>query len=165
MPKKYIIDPAAYDLNQIVADIDEIRKYNRQRYEMEQLSGVVYEDVPNRICVGYRDLTDDEFWTRGHMPDFPLMPGVIMCEAAAQLACYFTQKHNLMELKEGQFLGFGGLDEVRFRGIVRPGSRLVIQAEVVRIKPGAMCVCRFANLVGDALVSDGVIKGIPISAG
>ena len=54
------------------------------------------EDSARNVCVGYKDLGPDEFWVRGHMPGMPLMPGVIMCEAAAQLASYYSHKYKLM---------------------------------------------------------------------
>ena len=60
---------------------------------------------------------------RGHMPGYPLLPGVLMCEAAAQLcSCYIVTSG----LLEGDFIGFGGMENVRFRGPVRPGDRLVL---------------------------------------
>ncbi len=158
--KELILDHAAYDLNQVVADLDEIRRYNPQRYEMEQLTAVVYEDFENKICVGYKDLTDQEFWVRGHMPGVPLMPGVIQCEAAAQLASYFTIKYDL--LGGCKLLGFGGLEEVRFRGIVRPGDRLVIVAKLLRVRPRAMIVCQFQEFVDQNLVCHGILRGVPL---
>jgi len=110
--KDLILDPSAYNLDHVLADIEVIRRYNPQRFEMEQLTAIVYDDVENGICAGYKDVTPDEFWLRGHMPGMPLMPGVIMCEAAAQLSAYYVQRHNLMD---GKMLGFGGLDQVRFQ--------------------------------------------------
>jgi 3-hydroxyacyl-[acyl-carrier-protein] dehydratase len=77
--KPLILDFSEYDLNHVVSNIEEIRRYNPQRFEMEQLSAIVFEDSARAICVGYKDLKQDEFWTRGHMPGMPLMPGVIMC--------------------------------------------------------------------------------------
>jgi 3-hydroxyacyl-[acyl-carrier-protein] dehydratase len=157
--KNLILDFSAYDLNRVVADIDTIRRYNPQRYEMEQLTAIVYDDVECGICVGYKDLTADEFWIRGHMPGMPLMPGVIMCEAAPQLSCYHVQRHNLMG---AEMLGFGGLDEVRFRGTVVPGDRLVIAAEKLQLRPGAMVRSRFQCFVRQQIVCEGQIRGIPI---
>lgn len=157
--KSLILDPAEYDLDHVVAGIEEIRKYNPQRYEMEQLTAIVFDDVERGICAGYKDITAEEFWIRGHMPNMPLMPGVIMCEAAAQLCGYHTQKHNLMG---AEMLGFGGLDEVRFRGTVVPGDRLVIFAERLQLRKGAMIRCRFQCLVDNAMVCEGKIRGIPI---
>jgi 3-hydroxyacyl-[acyl-carrier-protein] dehydratase len=157
--KNLILDPSEYDLQRVIAGVEEIRSYNPQRYEMEQLTAIVFDDVERGICVGYKDISPNEFWIRGHMPGMPLMPGVIMCEAAAQLCGYHVQRHNLMQAK---MLGFGGMDEVRFRGTVVPGDRLVILAEKLQLRPGAMIRCRFQCLVRDNLVCEGKIRGIPI---
>ena len=160
MPAKdLILDFAEYDLDRVIAGIDEIRKYNPQRHEMEQLTAIVYDDPERGVCVGYKDLTPQEFWVRGHMPGMPLMPGVIMCEAAAQVCGYHVQKHNLMK---AEMLGFGGMDDVRFRGTVVPGDRLVIAAERLQIRAGAMIRCRFQCFVRENIVCEGKIQGIPI---
>jgi len=158
-PREYIIHPTEYDLDTVIADIQEIRRWNKQRFEMEQLTAIVHEDESRGLCVGYKDVTHDEFWVRGHFPGVPLMPGVLMCEAAAQLSSYYTQKHNLLDAK---VIGFGGLEEVRFREPVVPGDRLVIAVERVRVRPRAMIVCRFQGLVRDSIVVDGTIKGVPL---
>ena len=158
-PREYIIAPSEYDLGRVIADIEEIRRWNRQRFEMEQLTAIVHEDQSRGLCVGYKDVTQDEFWIRGHFPRVPLMPGVLMCEAAAQLSSYYTQKHNLLDAK---VIGFGGLEDVRFREPVVPGDRLVIAVERVRVRPRAMIVCRFQGLVRESIVVDGIIKGVPL---
>ena len=158
-PRDYIIHPSAYDLDHVIADIHEIRRWNKQRFEMEQLTAIVHEDQSRGLCVGYKDVTRDEFWVRGHFPVMPLMPGVLMCEAAAQLSSYYTQKHNLLD---AQVIGFGGMEEVRFREPVVPGDRLVIAVERVRVRPKAMIVCRFQGVVRESIVVDGVIKGVPL---
>ena len=100
--KPLILDFSEYDLDKVVADTEEIRRYNPQRYEMEQLTAICFEDPERGICVGYKDLAPDEFWCRGHMPGMPLMPGVIMCEAAAQLASYYIHRFKLMEGRRGR---------------------------------------------------------------
>jgi 3-hydroxyacyl-[acyl-carrier-protein] dehydratase len=141
-----------------VADIEEIRRHNPQRHEMEQLTAIVYEDLDRHVCVGYKDITSKEFWVQGHMPGIPIMPGVIMCEAAAQLASYYTHKHNLMK---GAVVGFGGLEEVRFRGVVRPGDRFVIAAELLKVRR-LMLTCEFQCFVREGRVCEGIIKGIPL---
>jgi 3-hydroxyacyl-[acyl-carrier-protein] dehydratase len=158
-PRDYIIHPSEYDLNTVIADIEEIRRWNMQRFEMEQLTAIVHEDAARGLCVGYKDVTRDEFWVRGHFPIVPLMPGVLMCEAAAQLSSYYTQKHNLLDAK---VIGFGGMEDVRFREPVVPGDRLVIAVERVRVRPKAMIVCRFQGIVRESIVVDGTIKGVPL---
>jgi 3-hydroxyacyl-[acyl-carrier-protein] dehydratase len=154
-----IIDPSEYDVNRIIGDIDEIRRWNPQRFEMEQLTAIVFEDGVRKIGVGYKDVGHNEFWARGHMPDKPLMPGVVMCECAAQLCSYMSQKYDLLG---ADMLGFGGMDAVRFRDPVFPGDRLVMVAQLVRVRRGAIVVSRFQGFVRDNLVCEGQIKGVPL---
>jgi 3-hydroxyacyl-[acyl-carrier-protein] dehydratase len=159
VPKRApILDPSEYDLDRVIADVEEIRRYNRQRFEMEQLTAIVYEDRQRFICVGYKDLGPDEFWVRGHMPGTPIMPGVIMCEAAAQLASYFVQKYRLLD---ADVIGFGGLKDVRFRGVVQPGERFVVVARLLKTR-STMMTCEFQCLVRQNLVCEGVLMGIPL---
>ena len=53
-PRDYIIDPSEYDLGNVLADIHEIRRWNQQRFEMEQLTAIVHEDAVRALCVGYK---------------------------------------------------------------------------------------------------------------
>ncbi len=155
--KQLILDFAEYDVHNVIADIEQIRRWNPQRYEMEQLTAICFEDTARAICVGYKDLGSDEFWARGHMPGMPLMPGVIMCEAAAQLASYYARRFNLM----AGVVGFGGLEEVRFRGVVRPGDRFVIVSRLLKLRRSIM-TCEFQCFVNQGLVCEGIIKGIAL---
>jgi 3-hydroxyacyl-[acyl-carrier-protein] dehydratase len=95
------------------------------------------------------------------MPGFPLMPGVIMCEAAAQVLSFHVQRNNLSGV---DVVGFGGMDNVRFRGVVRPGDRLVIAIEITKHRRGRMVVCRFQEFVNASLVSEGEVTGIALPA-
>ncbi len=158
--KDLIVEFADYDLDRVIATQADIGRYNPQRFEMEQLDAVVFEDTVDHRCVGYKDITPNEFWVRGHMPGYPLMPGVMMCEAAAQLISYFSQKHDLLGTP---VMGFGGLDEVRFRDPVLPGDRLVLAIRIEKIRRGAMVVCRFQGFVRETLVVEGGIKGVPLA--
>jgi 3-hydroxyacyl-[acyl-carrier-protein] dehydratase len=157
--KRYLLDPATVDFDNVLADIEEIRKFIPQRFEMEQLTAIVHIQDDPLICAGYKDITDHEVWIRGHMPGMPLMPGVFMCEAAAQLSSFITQKFDLLG---AQMVGFGGMEEVRFRGPVRPGDRLLIACEKVKSRRGRMIKCRFQGTVGDRIVVDGGIIGVPL---
>lgn len=157
--KDLILDFSEYDLDTIVADQEAIRSFNLQRFEMEQLTAIVYEDLDRKIVAGYKDVTHDEFWIRGHLPGMPLMPGVIMCEAAAQMCSYCVQRFNLMGTRS---VGFGGMEDIRFREPVRPGSRLVIVAQLLKARPNVLITSRFQGFVNQSLVVEGIIKGVPL---
>jgi len=154
-----IVDPSEIDASRVVADIGEIRRWLPQRDAMEQLTAIVLDDVQRQICVGYRDLTEDEFWVSGHMPGAPIMPGVLMCEAAAQVLSYHIQRN---DLSGAETVGFGGIDGVKFRGLVRPGDRLLIACQITKYRRGRLVVCRFQEFVGTTLVCEGEITGIPL---
>ena len=157
--QEFIIDPSLLDLEKPIADIEAIRAFNPQRHEMEQLTSVLYEDLDRHVCAALKKVTEDEFWVRGHMPGMPLMPGVVMLEAAAQLCSYFAQKHDLMQ---SAMLGFGGLKNVKFRDPVIPGERLVLACKMVKVRPKRLIVSAFQGFVGDSMVVEGELKGIPI---
>jgi len=154
-----IIDPQEIDTLQVVADLEEIRRFNRQRDAMEQLTAIVYDDPENNICIGYRDISSDEFWVAGHMPGMPLMPGVLMCEAAAQVCSFHSCRHDLLGC---EVLGFGGLNKVRFRDTVAPGDRLTIVTQIVQLRRGRMIVSRFQEFVETKLVCEGEIRAVPL---
>jgi 3-hydroxyacyl-[acyl-carrier-protein] dehydratase len=157
--RELIRDPASLDFSKIIADAEEIRKYNPQRFEMEQLTAIIYEDLENHVCVGYKDITREEFWVRGHMPNMPLMPGVMMLEAAAQMCSYFSQKYDLLG---AAMVGFGGLQDVRFRDPVIPGDRLVLMCQMTKLRRNAIVVTKFQGFVEESLAVEGILKGIPI---
>ncbi|MEL6894986.1 MAG: 3-hydroxyacyl-ACP dehydratase FabZ family protein [Planctomycetota bacterium] len=160
MPKSEFIVPLdAFDLDQPIADIEAIRRLNPQRFEMEQLSAILFEDTQQFSCAALKEVTDREFWVRGHMPGMPLMPGVVMLEAVAQLSSYFTQKHDLLG---AEMVGFGGVDDVRFRGVVRPGDRLVLMVRLEKARRNRMIVAKFQGVVGSNMVLEGLLRGIPI---
>lgn len=157
--KALLYDLSKIDFNHVVADIEAIRRVNPQRYEMEQLTAVVYESIEEQVCIGYKDTSSDEFWVRGHMPGMPLMPGVIMLEAVAQISAYFAQKYDCLGAK---MIGFGGLEDVRFRDPVIPGDRLVLISRLVKARRNRIIICQFQGVVGERVVVEGFLKGIPI---
>ena len=158
MPPELHVDPARLDFNRVLAGRAEIERVNPQRYELEQLTAIVHVDTSQHLIAGYKDVTADEFWVRGHMPDYPLMPGVLMCEAAAQLCSYYIMTNGLMQ---GDFLGFGGLENVRFRGPVRPGDRLLLVGKGVKMHR-RQTIFNVQGFVGSTMVFRADIIGVPL---
>jgi 3-hydroxyacyl-[acyl-carrier-protein] dehydratase len=159
MPPLAHFNPTQLDLNRVLADREAIRKINPQRFEMEQLDAIVLLDPEQQLIAGYKDARADEFWVRGHMPDYPLMPGVLMLEAAAQLCSYYSTTQGL---SPGDFIGFGGLESVRFRSVVRPGDRLVLIAKGIKLHP-RKTVFNVQGFVGATMVFHADVVGVPLS--
>jgi 3-hydroxyacyl-[acyl-carrier-protein] dehydratase len=157
--KGFLVDLSQVEFDRAIATLDDIRRYNPQRFEMEQLTAVVYVNEQDYSCVGYKDVTDKEFWVRGHMPGLPLMPGVVMLESIAQLCSFVTQRYDLLG---AAMVGFGGLEDVRFRDPVVPGDRLIVMCRLEKVRRGRMIVCKFQGVVKDRIVVEGTLKGIPI---
>jgi len=157
MPPKPLVDLSSIDLTEVAAGPEEIRKRNLQRFEMEHLNGIVRMDLDEGFIVGFKEVRDDEFWVRGHVPGRPLMPGVLMCEAAAQLCSFYYQ----CAIEEDRFLGFGGLTDVKFRGPVVPGDRLILVAKKINLSPRrATFACQ--GFVDERMVYEGTIIGMPM---
>ncbi len=160
MPPELIMDPK--DIPQtVIADIEAIRKFNPQRFEMEQLTAITHLDPEKWTIVGYKDITEKEFWVRGHMPNMPLMPGVVMCEAAAQLCSYFASAVKLIGPTE--FVGFSGMEDVRFRGTILPGSRFWIVGESEVKKMTRRLRFRMQGFVDGKFVFNAIILGFAMS--
>jgi len=157
MPPPLILDPAKLDFSRLIADRAEIERVNPHRYEFALLDGVVHLDMERGIYAGFHDVRADEFWVRGHIPGRPLFPGVLMIETAAQLASFLY--HRLFP--DAGFLGFTGVDKVKFRGTVQPPCRFVVVGQGVQVKPRRM-ICASQGFVGQTMVFEGEITGMPV---
>lgn len=153
------LDELELDFDNPLYSLEDIRRVNPQRHEMEQLTGVVWVDSENHGVIGFKDVTDEEFWIAGHMPGFPIMPGIVLCECAAQLAGFYARKFDIMQ---GDYLGFGGMNEVRFRAPVFPNTRLIIAAKAIKIRPKRQSIFQFQGYADDKLIFNGEMIGVPI---
>ena len=158
----YNLSEIDLDFDNPVFDLQEIRRFNPQRHTMEQLTGILYIDRENNGIIGYKNVTNKEFWVTGHLPGFPLMPGVMLCECAAQLASFYSRKFDILG---GDFLGFGGMDSVRFRATVFPECRLVVMAQLTKLRPSRRAEFNFQGFVEDKMVYSGTMIGMPITRG
>ena len=156
-----LVDFTQIDTSKVVSTQEDIRQFNLQRHEMEMLSGVVYENLESRLCVAFQDVSPEAFWCRGHMPGYPIMPGVLICECAAQAASYLAAK--FVNLPEGYIIGLGGLDSVKIRGSVFPGDRLFVCVHLSEVRHRMMLI-DFEAVVNNEVVADGQIKGVMVSS-
>lgn len=155
MPPKQLVDLSQIDLDQVEDDIEGVHKYNRQRYEIEMLSGIIKHDAAKGYVIGFKNTSPTDFWVRGHIPGRPLMPGVLICECAAQCCSYYYGRIT----DRDRFLGFAGLDGVKFRGQIVPGDRLVMVAKV-REMGSRISSFDCQGFVNGCMVFEGTIQGI-----
>lgn len=159
MPTNILIDPLAFDTTKIVYDMENIRQHNKQRHEFEMLSGILHWDKEQQLAVGFKKLSGEDFWVRGHIPGRPLFPGVMQIEAAGQLTSWAYME--LMGNPPGTFLGFMGVTDVKFRGMVTPEDTYIMAAKAMEIRPRRIQFIT-QGFVKDKLVFEGTIVGAPM---
>ncbi|MBP1992619.1 3-hydroxyacyl-ACP dehydratase FabZ [Paenibacillus eucommiae] len=102
-------------------------------------------------AVGIKNVTMNEPFFTGHFPGFPVMPGVLVIEALAQVGAVAILKK---EANRGKIALFAGIDDVRIRGQVVPGDTLTLEMTITRIK-GIIGKGRAVAKVGDRIVCEG----------
>ena len=157
MPPQLLFDITAIDLNRILFDQEAIRTANPQRGDMEHLNGIVHAAPEHGQIIGYKDVKPDEFWVSGHIPGRPLLPGVLMIEAGAQLASFYTRKY----IGWKGFIGFGGAEGIRFRQPVAPGCRMYILGLKTSERHHRI-TCKVQGLVNGSLVFEASIIGTEV---
>lgn len=113
-----------------IFSLEDIQKILPHRYPFALVDRII-EYVPGQKAVGIKNVTFNEPHFQGHFPGRPLMPGVLIVEAMAQVGgIVLTQLPDL----EGSLFVFAGIDKVRFRRPVVPGDQLVMTTELLSIK-------------------------------
>lgn len=108
-------------------DIEQIRDVLPHRYPFLLVDRVI-ELVPEKSARGYKNVTINEEFFEGHFPGHAVMPGVLVCEAMAQVAGVLLLSRTG---DEGKLAYFGAMDKVRFRKPVLPGDTVVTDVELV----------------------------------
>ncbi len=160
LSKEPIVAFDKFDENRVIADRSVIDSYIPHRFEMAQVDGILFENADNMTCVGFKDVAADEFWVRGHFPGNPIMPGVIACECAAQVSAYFAAKYKMVD----GVMGLGSIDNVKFRGPIRPGQRMIVMITRKKYRVGMLFTSHFQIFVERTLVADGLVKGMQLPA-
>lgn len=158
MPPPLLFDISAIDLTaEPLFDKEAIGQVNPQRFEMQQLDGILWYDKDRFLILGYKDITEKEFWVKGHIPSRPLMPAVIMVESAAQLSSFFVKQIYGLE----GFIGFAGIDSAKFRSTVEPGQRLLLLAHITKFKRRKYTTS-VQGIVNGTMVFETVISGLNV---
>jgi len=130
-----------------ILDIDAIRKILPHRYPFLLVDCI--EEMEAERIVGIKNVTINEPFFVGHFPDFPVMPGVLIVEAMAQVAGVLVLSS--MEDRESKLVLLASVEQAKFRRPVRPGDQLRIEMKVSKRKASV------AKMYGTATVNGVVV--------
>ena len=126
-------------------DVNEIQRIIPHRYPFLLVDAILELEPAQRI-VGIKNVTINEPFFQGHFPGAPVMPGVLIVEAMAQVAAVMVLKD--IPDRERKLVYFSGIDQARFRQPVIPGDQIRIVVEVIRLRP------RHGKMRAEAYVRD-----------
>ncbi len=130
-------------------DILEIMQVLPHRYPLLLVDRILEIELGKRI-VGLKNVSINEPYFQGHFPGFPLMPGVYILEALAQVGGILMIKS--LGLEVGKYaIVFAGIDDARFKKPVYPGDQLILELEVITLKKS------LSKMKGTAKVDDQVV--------
>ena len=137
-------------------DINEISEYLPHRYPF-LLVDRVQELEPGSFIRGFKNVTINEPFFNGHFPGNPVMPGVLMVEAMAQLAGILAFKTKGRKPSDGSIYYLGGADSARFKRPVVPGDRLEMEARIIADRSRVMKFACTAYVDGQTACSAEII--------
>lgn len=129
-PTSEIEDNTKQETIKTTFNVTEIQELLPHRYPFALLDKII-DYVPGEKAVGIKNVTYNEPFFPGHIPGYPIMPGVLMVEAMAQVGgVILTQLPGM----KGKFFGFAGIDKARFRRPVVPGDQIIMTVELLSFK-------------------------------
>jgi beta-hydroxyacyl-ACP dehydratase FabZ len=134
--------------------IEDILKVLPHRYPFLLIDRILESDGSSRM-VGIKNVTINEPFFQGHFPDHPVMPGVLVVEALAQVGVVLL--FNSDASRDSKLVYFSGIDNCRFRQPVVPGDQLRLEVTVLRQRG------RFFKMKGEAMVDGSLVAEAELS--
>lgn len=152
-----LIDLNEIDTSRVLLSRADLEKWNPHRGPIVQLDGVIWHDDSYSRGVGIKHVREDEFWVEGHFPGRPVMPGVLMVEAGAQLSSF------LFYARRGGtcVAGFTRIENTVFRDTVSPGDDLYLLCTEVKFQPRRF-ISDIQGVVDGKVVFESRITGMVI---
>ena len=129
---------------------EEIKKIIPQR-EPFLMINEVENYIPGESAIAYKNVSEEEYYFKGHFPGNPIMPGVLLVEALAQTGAVAILS---MEENKGKNALFGGIDKLKFKKQVVPGDRLKLEVKIIK-KKGPIGIGEAIATVNDKIAVKG----------
>ncbi|MGA2655820.1 MAG: 3-hydroxyacyl-ACP dehydratase FabZ [Gammaproteobacteria bacterium] len=140
-------------------DIQEVMRYLPHRYPFLLIDKVISIELPHKL-VALKNVTVNEPFFTGHFPELPVMPGVLIIEALAQASGILYYKSiNQLTTDSNTINYLVGINEARFKQVVRPGDQLYLHVELLKVKQG-LSKFQCKALVNDELVCSAEIMNV-----
>ena len=142
--------------NKIILDLNDIKKLIPHREPFLFIDRV--EDIIKNVsATGIKDVSVDEYFFKGHFPNFPIMPGVLIIEALAQTAACLVSYSNT-DLQEEKVVFLTSIDNAKFKKVTTPGNVLKLKVEMKTFRQN------FFKFSGTALTNDDIMVIASFSA-
>ncbi len=137
-------------------DIKEIKDFLPHRYPFLLVDRIL-EVKPGKKIIGLKNVTFNEPFFQGHFPQSPVMPGVLVIEAMAQVGAILAY-HSAPPEAKGKLIYFAAIDKARFRKPVVPGDQIIFELEMLRQR------AKVCKMKGKALVNGKVVAESELTA-
>ena len=160
MATEPILDFDSVDLSEVIVSKEGVLEHLKQRGTFEMLDGILHRSEEDNLIVGFKEIRKEDWWAKDHIPGRPLFPGALMVEGGAQL-CTFDFLMRKTDRPKDQFIGFGGMNNTRFRAAVEPDCRLIMAGRVERIR-SRMFIYYCQGFVDRTLAFETEIQGVVV---
>lgn len=146
------------DLSARLLDRKALEGWIPHRGHMLLVDSIVWTDEEFKKGIALKQVREDEFWVPGHFPDRAMLPGVLMVESAAQLACYlYNRQQGRLTLA-----AFLRIDDVAFRRSVSPGQDLYLVSEEVKLTKRRF-VCKVQGFCEGHITFEAQVTGMALA--